>query len=123
MAAENVPLITPDQIKPVEVPRQDWSSNRADIGRLEAELRKTVEGEVRFDAGSKAMYAVDASNYRQVPIGVVVPKIEGRRRADRGGLPQVRRAGAVARRRHQPGRPVLQRCHRHRLVEVHAPRS
>jgi len=29
---------------------------------------------VRFDAGSKALYAVDASNYRQVPIGVVVPK-------------------------------------------------
>ena len=41
---------------------------------LEAELRSNVEGEVRFDAGSKAMYAVDASNYRQVPIGVVVPK-------------------------------------------------
>ena len=74
MAAENVPLITADQIKSVEAPRQDWSSNRADIARLEAELRKSVEGEVRFDAGSKAMYAVDASNYRQVPIGVVVPK-------------------------------------------------
>ena len=29
---------------------------------------------MRFDPGSKAMYAVDASNYRQVPIGVVVPK-------------------------------------------------
>ncbi len=33
-----------------------------------------IEGEVRFDAGSKAMYAVDASNYRQVPIAVVIPK-------------------------------------------------
>ena len=41
---------------------------------LEAELRKRVEGEVRFDNGSRALYSTDASNYRQVPIGVVVPK-------------------------------------------------
>jgi FAD/FMN-containing dehydrogenase/Fe-S oxidoreductase len=33
-----------------------------------------VEGEVRFDAGSRALYSTDASNYRQVPIGVVVPE-------------------------------------------------
>src|SRR5690348_14367132 len=31
-------------------------------------------GEVRFDVGSRALYATDASNYRQVPIGVVIPK-------------------------------------------------
>jgi FAD/FMN-containing dehydrogenase/Fe-S oxidoreductase len=41
---------------------------------LETELKKTIEGEVRFDVGSRALYATDASNYRQVPIGVVVPK-------------------------------------------------
>jgi FAD/FMN-containing dehydrogenase/Fe-S oxidoreductase len=41
---------------------------------LERHLRRHVEGEVRFDKGSLAMYANDASNYRQVPIGVVVPK-------------------------------------------------
>jgi FAD/FMN-containing dehydrogenase len=29
---------------------------------------------VRFDAGSRALYASDASNYRQVPIGVVIPR-------------------------------------------------
>ncbi|MEO8431211.1 MAG: FAD-binding and (Fe-S)-binding domain-containing protein [Acidobacteriota bacterium] len=40
---------------------------------LERDLRLAVRGEVRFDAGSRAMYATDASNYRQVPIGVVVP--------------------------------------------------
>lgn len=40
----------------------------------EAELRRAIEGEVRFDAGSRALYAADASNYRQVPIGVVVPR-------------------------------------------------
>jgi FAD/FMN-containing dehydrogenase/Fe-S oxidoreductase len=41
---------------------------------LAAELRERVAGEVRFDAGSKAVYSTDASNYRQVPIGVVVPE-------------------------------------------------
>ncbi|PMS33743.1 FAD-binding oxidoreductase [Paraburkholderia rhynchosiae] len=40
---------------------------------LEAEMRARVRGEVRFDAGSKALYASDASNYRQIPLGVVVP--------------------------------------------------
>ena len=33
-----------------------------------------MDGEVRFDAGSRGAYATDASNYRQVPIGVVVPR-------------------------------------------------
>ena len=41
---------------------------------LAAELRASIQGEVRFDAASRALYATDASNYRQVPIGVVVPK-------------------------------------------------
>jgi FAD/FMN-containing dehydrogenase/Fe-S oxidoreductase len=43
-------------------------------GRLHQELAARVDGEVRFDAGTKAAYAQDASNYRQVPIGVVLPK-------------------------------------------------
>ncbi len=41
---------------------------------LEHELRRTVSGEVRFDRGSRALYAADASNYRQIPIGLVVPR-------------------------------------------------
>jgi len=41
---------------------------------LETELRAHVRGEVRFDAGSRALYATDASNYRQVPIGIVIPR-------------------------------------------------
>lgn len=41
---------------------------------LEAELKRKVRGEVRFDRGSRALYATDASNYRQVPIGLVIPK-------------------------------------------------
>ena len=41
---------------------------------LAAELRHTIEGEVRFDDGSRALYAAGGANYRQVPIGVVIPK-------------------------------------------------
>ncbi len=45
-----------------------------DLAALERDLKAAIEGEVRFDAGSKGMYAHDASNYRMVPLGVVVPK-------------------------------------------------
>jgi FAD/FMN-containing dehydrogenase/Fe-S oxidoreductase len=45
-----------------------------DRGRLARELMDAVSGEVRFDEGSRALYANDASIYRQVPIGVVLPK-------------------------------------------------
>jgi FAD/FMN-containing dehydrogenase/Fe-S oxidoreductase len=45
-----------------------------DAARLDAALRSEVDGEVRFDAGSRGAYAHDGSNYRQVPIGVVVPR-------------------------------------------------
>jgi FAD/FMN-containing dehydrogenase/Fe-S oxidoreductase len=40
---------------------------------LERRLRERVRGEVRFDDGVRALYATDASNYRQIPIGVVTP--------------------------------------------------
>ena len=43
---------------------------------LQAELRERLKGEVRFDAGTRAIYAHDSSNYRQVPFGVVIPKDE-----------------------------------------------
>jgi FAD/FMN-containing dehydrogenase/Fe-S oxidoreductase len=45
-----------------------------DASGLAAELQKAIRGEVRFDDGARALYATDASNYRQVPIGVVVPR-------------------------------------------------
>ncbi|MBZ5643449.1 MAG: FAD-binding protein [Acidobacteriia bacterium] len=46
----------------------------AQAAELESELKRAVKGEVRFDRGSRAMYASDGSNYRQVPIGLVVPR-------------------------------------------------
>ncbi len=44
---------------------------------LELKLRRTVGGEVAFDSGTRAVYASDSSNYRQIPIGVVFPRDEG----------------------------------------------
>ncbi len=41
---------------------------------LERDLRDRVDGEVRFDAGTRGAYSTDASNFRQVPIGVVLPR-------------------------------------------------
>src|ERR1700728_2915663 len=41
---------------------------------LEKELTREIKGEVRFDRGSRAMYSTDGSNYRQIPIGLVVPR-------------------------------------------------
>ncbi len=49
-------------------------SEAVDATALEAALRRHLRGEVRFDAGSRALYATDGSNYRQIPIGVVVPR-------------------------------------------------
>ncbi len=37
-------------------------------------LHAEIQGEVRFDRGARALYATDGSNYRQVPIGVVIPR-------------------------------------------------
>jgi FAD/FMN-containing dehydrogenase/Fe-S oxidoreductase len=45
-----------------------------DAQALAAELRAKIRGEVRFDDGSRALYATDGSIYRQVPVGVVIPR-------------------------------------------------
>ena len=50
------------------------SLQMVEFQRLEADLRGVVSGEVRFDKGMRAAYSADASNYRQVPIGVVLPR-------------------------------------------------
>src|SRR5690606_4089582 len=45
-----------------------------DVSALASDLRRSVRGEVQFDSAARGLYATDGSNYRQVPIGVVVPK-------------------------------------------------
>ena len=41
---------------------------------LARELAHATSGEVRFSDGARALYANDGSSYRQVPLGVVVPR-------------------------------------------------
>jgi FAD/FMN-containing dehydrogenase/Fe-S oxidoreductase len=48
-------------------------SSRTDASGLAEALRLRVRGDVRFDDGSRALYATDGSNYRQIPIGMVLP--------------------------------------------------
>src|SRR5499427_443876 len=49
-------------------------SSLTDFLGLQESLRHNLRGDVRFDNGSRALYATDGSNYRQVPIGVVLPR-------------------------------------------------
>ncbi|PZG24035.1 FAD-binding oxidoreductase [Micromonospora craterilacus] len=63
------PVALPDPVTRAPAP-----ATAVDLTALAARLRPVVDGEVRFDAGSRAAYSTDGSNYRQVPLGVVVPR-------------------------------------------------
>src|SRR5579872_5278880 len=65
---------TSTHVKQSNVRGGSMSATNIDVIGLESDLRTHVSGEVRFDDGSRALYSTDASNYRQVPIGVVIPK-------------------------------------------------
>ncbi|HEY1684671.1 MAG TPA: FAD-binding and (Fe-S)-binding domain-containing protein [Tepidisphaeraceae bacterium] len=59
--------------------RENVDDNRTSIGSddalsLAAALKSRIDGEVRFDKGTRALYSTDGSNYRQVPIGAVIPR-------------------------------------------------
>jgi FAD/FMN-containing dehydrogenase/Fe-S oxidoreductase len=53
---------------------QASKSAQVDAAGLTEALRREIRGEVRFDRGTRALYSTDGSNYRQVPIGVVLPR-------------------------------------------------
>src|SRR4051812_41871701 len=74
---------------------------RIDEDALVRDLRAGVDGEVRFDAGTRAAYSTDGSNYRQVPIGVVVPRtveaaVEAVAVCRRYGAPLLSRGGGTS---------------------------
>ena len=62
--------MTPDHFR-IPDPRK---REPVDVKQLADELRVRISGEVRFDDGARGLYAYDASNYTQSPIGVVIPK-------------------------------------------------
>ncbi|GAA4512297.1 FAD-binding and (Fe-S)-binding domain-containing protein [Actinoallomurus oryzae] len=83
------------------IPAPPRSRQVVNVRKLERALAAEVEGEVRFDAGTKAMYASDASNFRQVPIGVVVPRtledvVAVHRVCARFGAPILNRGGGTS---------------------------
>ncbi len=51
-----------------------WTDGHDAAGEIARDLAAAISGEVRFGAGDRALYSTDSSNYRQVPIGVVVPR-------------------------------------------------
>nr|WP_307835169.1 FAD-linked oxidase C-terminal domain-containing protein [Streptomyces adelaidensis] len=72
-----------------------------DVTGLAAALREEADAEVRFDRGSRGAYATDGSNYRQLPLGVVVPRsVEAGARAvhvcTRFGAPLLSRGGGTS---------------------------
>ncbi len=71
------------------------------LATFQSELRRVVEGDVRFDLATLAIYSTDASNYRQVPIGVVVPRhvgdvINAVALARENGVPLLARGGGTS---------------------------
>ena len=54
--------------------RKPEGVEQVDLRALERDLRRGVRGEVLFDAGHRAVYSHDSSNYRQAPLGVVCPR-------------------------------------------------
>ena len=60
----------PEKVSDTAAPR----SSLTDAKGLAEALRSQIRGDVGFDRGSRALYATDGSNYRQVPIGVVLPR-------------------------------------------------
>ncbi|WP_461002803.1 FAD-binding and (Fe-S)-binding domain-containing protein [Streptomonospora sediminis] len=50
------------------------SAAEVDTEALRRDLANRVDGEVRFDGGTRSLYATDASNYRRVPLGAVIPR-------------------------------------------------
>ena len=65
------------------------------------ELKRSIEGDVRFDKGTLTVYSTDASNYRQIPIGVIAPRHDGDvatalRVARENALPILARGGGTS---------------------------
>ena len=55
-------------------PARNAEAHTIDSDTLRQELERQIEGEVRFDKISRALYSTDASVYQIEPLGVVVPR-------------------------------------------------
>ena len=86
-------------------------AGHADSCAIGAPMRIDVH-EFHFDAGTRALYATDASNYRQVPIGIVIPRsvhdvVQTVAICRQFGAPLLSRAGGTSR---SPTADPARRC-------------
>ena len=88
---------------------------------LRQALAGKIEGEIRFDEVSRALYSTDASVYQIDPLGVVVARIARRHRPCRRDCCTARLPDHHARRRHFAGRPGDRRRAHRRHVEILQP--
>src|SRR6266481_5103691 len=72
--SDPLPILSSERANSFAQRAQAAKTVSVDSSTLEKSLRARVQGEVRFDASSRALYATDGSSYRQVPIGVVIPR-------------------------------------------------
>jgi FAD/FMN-containing dehydrogenase/Fe-S oxidoreductase len=98
-----------------------------DPAALQAALRASISGEVRFDRLNRALYSTDASVYQIVPLGVVFPKTAADIEATvkicaRFGVPLTARGGGTSQAGQCIGAGVVLDCSRHlnRVLETNA---
>ncbi|MGH9103228.1 MAG: FAD-binding oxidoreductase, partial [Acidimicrobiales bacterium] len=89
-----------------------------DLEALGDSLRRHVRGEVRLDAGARAAWSTDASNFRQIPLAVVLPvdaeDLEATLAACREvGAPVTHRGGATSLAGQTTNAAVIVDCSKH----------
>jgi len=72
--SDPLPILSPEQSQQFAERAHASKTASVEARSLESSLRSRIAGEVRFDNSSRALYATDGSSYRQVPIGVVIPR-------------------------------------------------
>ena len=82
-------------------PHERPDVSHVDVAALRAALDEAIEGDVRFDVQARGMYSTDASNYREVPIGAVLPKsaedvVQAMAICRRFGAPVLSRGGGTS---------------------------
>ncbi|WP_456599518.1 FAD-binding and (Fe-S)-binding domain-containing protein [Blastococcus sp. SYSU DS0616] len=86
---------------PTSLPPEPAGPHRVDVAALAADLRRRVDGGVRFDTGTRGAYSTDASNYRIPPLGVVEPRtveaaVEAAAVCREHGVPLLSRGGGTS---------------------------
>jgi FAD/FMN-containing dehydrogenase/Fe-S oxidoreductase len=99
----------------------------AEPSNLVADLQKTVQGEVRFDRLSRALYSTDASVFQIVPFGVVLPRNEEDivstvRACSNAGVPLTARGGGTSQAGQCIGPGIILDCSKYfnEVLEINA---